>query len=65
MKKIKYAIQIIGCGLLERYAIVQVTPYGCNPTTGRSYDSLKKAQTVAQCMGFEISAVGDIYQITA
>lgn len=61
----KYAIQVIGSGRRKRYAIVQVTPYGCNPTTGRAYDSLEKAQTVAQCMGFEISAVGDIYQITA
>lgn len=64
MKEKYYAIQVIGCGKRQRFAIQLVTPgKGTTPTTGRSYATLEQAQAVAAANGYTIEKVGDYYTI--
>lgn len=61
----RYAIEVIGCGRKTRYCLKEIMENGTNPVKGAaiSYRTEDAARAAAADLGFEISAVGDIWQI--
>lgn len=62
----KYAIEIIGCGSRQRYAIKSVTDTGLIiPVNYKAYKTEQAAIDAAHEMGLEISVIGDSYKIVS
>ena len=62
----KYAIEIIGYGRRQRYAIKSVSSSGLiSPVNYKVYKDQETATKAARDLGIEISAIGDVYKILA